>query len=53
MRDSHVLDAKGPLLQELKARITDKDKRCFDAVQFADGLEDITDIKFSESCGAA
>lgn len=41
-------ETKNQLLQELKARIADKDKRCFDAVQFADRLEDITDIKFSE-----
>ena len=34
--------------QELKAQIADKDKRCFDALQFADKLEDITDISFSE-----
>lgn len=41
-------ETKNQLLQELKARIADKDKRCFDAVQFADRLEDIMDIKFSE-----
>ncbi len=29
-------------------RIADKDKRCFDALQFADRLEDITDISFIE-----
>lgn len=41
-------ETKNQFLQELKARIADKDKRCFDALQFADRLEDITNIKFSE-----
>ena len=41
-------EAKNQSLQELKARIADKDKRCFDALQFADRLEDITDISFSK-----
>lgn len=41
-------ETKNQFLQELKAQIADKDKRCFDAVQFADRLEDITDISFSE-----
>ena len=41
-------ETKNQFLQELKARIVDKDKRCFDALQFADKLEDITDISFSE-----
>lgn len=41
-------ETKNHFLQELKARIADKNKRCFDALQFADRLEDITDISFSE-----
>lgn len=41
-------ETKNQFLQELKVRIADKDKRYFDAVQFADRLEDITNIKFSE-----
>ena len=41
-------ETKNRFLQELKARISDKDKRCFDGLQFADRLEDITDISFSE-----
>lgn len=41
-------ETKNQFLQELKAQIADKDKRCFDALQFADKLEDITDISFSE-----
>lgn len=41
-------ETKNQFLQELIARIADKDKRCFDALQFADRLEDITNIKFSE-----
>lgn len=41
-------ETKNQFLQELKVRIADKNKRCFDALQFADKLEDITDISFSE-----
>ena len=41
-------ETKNQFLQELKVRIADKDKRCFDDLQFADRLEDITDISFSE-----
>lgn len=41
-------ETKNQFLQELKAQIADKDKRCFDALQFADKLEDITYISFSE-----
>ncbi len=41
-------EKKNQVLLELKERITDKDKRSFDAVQFADRLEEITDIKFRE-----
>lgn len=41
-------ETKNQFLQELKAQIVDKDKHCFDALQFADRLEEITDISFSE-----
>ena len=41
-------EAKNQSLIDLKEWIADKDKRRFDVLQFADRLEDITDIKFSE-----
>ena len=55
-RNSCDVDAKGCVrlcrsqyYRWLAQPVTTKDKRCFDAVQFADGLEDIMDIKFSEA----
>ena len=41
-------EAKNQSMIDLKEWIAEKDKRRFNAVQFADRLEDITDIKFSE-----